>query len=73
MYVLHPHSQCLYEIATSVKCLFATLSQHLHTALHKASEGGHAEAISELLKRGADPNALDKVRHVHILYLIFTW
>ena len=40
---------------------FITSSQTGETALHLASNRGHVEIVSVLLKAGADPNIVDSV------------
>ena len=40
---------------------FIASSQTGETALHLASDRGHVEIVSLLLKAGTDPNIVDKV------------
>ena len=40
---------------------YYTSSQTGETALHLASDRGHVQIVSLLLKAGADPNIVDKV------------
>ena len=43
------------------------------TPLHSASQNGHKDIVEQLLKAGANPNALDKVSCMGCTELVYSY
>ena len=53
-------------------CVYtAAASQDRSAALHKASEGGHTGTVTELLRRGVDPNVSNRVSSMYMYMYMY--